>query len=59
MRLLIAQYAGDYREAFYNLAADRGETQYALYYVQQQYSFVAVPIAAARVDEIAPLEGYI
>ena len=50
MRLLIAQYAGDYREAFYNLAEGKGETYYA-----QQYSVDAVAKTAAQVDEVATL----
>ena len=50
MRLLIVQYAGDYREAFYNLAEGRGETYYA-----QQYSVDAVSKATAQVNEVATL----
>jgi len=50
MRLLIVQYAGDYREAFYNLAEGRGETYYA-----QQYSVDALAQAVAQVDEVATL----
>ena len=50
MRLLIVQYAGDYREAFYNLAEGRGETYYA-----QQYSVDAVSKAVAQADEVATL----
>lgn len=50
MRLLIVQYAGDYREAFYNLAEGRGETYYA-----QQYSVDALSNAATQVDEVATL----
>ncbi len=50
MRLLIVQYAGDYREAFYNLTEGRGETYYA-----QQYSVDAVSKAVAQVDEVATL----
>ncbi|MBW4513737.1 MAG: glycosyltransferase [Timaviella obliquedivisa GSE-PSE-MK23-08B] len=50
MRLLIVQYAGDYREAFYNLTEGRGETYYA-----QQYSVDTVSKLAEQVDEVATL----
>jgi glycosyltransferase involved in cell wall biosynthesis len=50
MRLLIVQYAGDYREAFHNLAEGRGETYYA-----QQYSVDAVSKAGSHVDEVSTL----
>jgi glycosyltransferase involved in cell wall biosynthesis len=50
MRLLIVQYAGDYREAFHNLAEGKGETYYA-----QQYSVEAVSKVGAQVDEVATL----
>jgi glycosyltransferase involved in cell wall biosynthesis len=50
MRLLIVQYAGDYREAFHNLTEGKGETYYA-----QQYSVDAVSKVAAQVDEVATL----
>jgi glycosyltransferase involved in cell wall biosynthesis len=50
MRLLIVQYAGDYREAFYNLSQGKGETYYA-----QQYSVDAVSKLRAYADEVATL----
>jgi glycosyltransferase involved in cell wall biosynthesis len=50
MRLLIVQYAGDYREAYYNLAAGRGETYYA-----QQYSVDAVSKLRDYAEEVATL----
>jgi glycosyltransferase involved in cell wall biosynthesis len=50
MRLLIVQYAGDYREAYYNLAEGRGETYYA-----QQYSVDAVAKIRPYTDEVATL----
>lgn len=50
MRLLIVQYAGDYREAFYNLAEGKGETYYA-----QQYSVDAVGKATTQADEVTTL----
>jgi glycosyltransferase involved in cell wall biosynthesis len=50
MRLLIVQYAGDYREAFHNLAEGKGETYYA-----QQYSVDAVSKVGSHVDEVSTL----
>jgi glycosyltransferase involved in cell wall biosynthesis len=50
MRLLVVQYAGDYREAYYNLAEGRGETYYA-----QQYSVEALAKARQQVDEVSTL----
>jgi glycosyltransferase involved in cell wall biosynthesis len=50
MRLLIVQYAGDYREAFHNLAEGKGETYYA-----QQYSVDAVSKVGSQVEEVSTL----
>jgi|GEM_PF-286927 len=50
MRLLIVQYAGDYREVFHNLAASKGETYYA-----QQYSVDAVAKLVDQVEEVSTL----
>jgi glycosyltransferase involved in cell wall biosynthesis len=50
MRLLVVQYAGDYREAFYNLAEGRGETYYA-----QKYSVDALTQFSQQVEEVSTL----
>lgn len=48
MRLLIVQYAGDYREAVQNLAEGGGETYYA-----QKYSVDAVAEIGKKIEEVA------
>jgi glycosyltransferase involved in cell wall biosynthesis len=48
LRLTIAQYAGDYREAFYRLARGGKETYHA-----QQYSVNFVGSLAARIDQVS------
>jgi glycosyltransferase involved in cell wall biosynthesis len=50
MRLIIVQYAGDYREAFQNLATGKGETYYA-----QKYSVDAVAQALAYAETATTL----
>ncbi len=50
MRILIVQYAGDYREAVQQFAAGQDETYYA-----QQYSVDSVAAIGERVEEIALL----
>ncbi|MBE9186715.1 glycosyltransferase [Microcoleus sp. LEGE 07076] len=47
MRLLIVQYAGDYREAFEGFAEGKGETYYA-----QKYSVDAVAEMGKRCEEV-------
>ena len=50
MRILIVQYAGDYREAVQRFMAGEDETYYA-----QKYSVDSVAAVGARVEEIALL----
>ncbi len=50
MRILIVQYAGDYREAVQRFAAGQDETYYA-----QEYSVDAVAAIGRRTEEIALL----
>lgn len=50
MRVLIVQYAGDYREAVQRFAIGEGETYYA-----QQYSVDTVAALSQQVEEIAVL----
>jgi hypothetical protein len=50
MRLLIVQYADDYREAFHDREEGGGENCYA-----QQYSVDSMSKVAASVDELATL----
>ncbi|NJO40072.1 MAG: glycosyltransferase [Cyanobacteria bacterium CRU_2_1] len=50
MRLLIVQYAGDYRETFYRFVEGKGETYYA-----QKYSVDAVAEIGQYVEEVATL----
>lgn len=50
MRLLIVQYAGCYRDAFYRLSENHGETYYA-----QKYSVDAVADLKQYVDDVATL----
>lgn len=50
IRLLIVQYAGDYREAFLRFASGGDETYYA-----QKYSVDAVAVLGEQIEEVATL----